>query len=293
MTVLAALLCLCSQGASAMAGAGVRVERDVPCRTVAGFEQRLDAYLPSGAGPHPAVLLIHGGAWMHGAKGDMREFGEVLARAGYASFSVAYRLAPAHRWPAQLDDCLYALQFVRAGAERFGVDPARVGVLGPSAGGHLAAMLGVLDERRDEDAADPVQRQSTRVQCVVNYFGPVLLTREKELELDTQPPPELFGDAPDSAWADASPVRFVTKDDAPCLIVHGDADEVVEVGHALLMEEELRKTGVACELLVIPGGGHGDFFRKDPRGEHWQRMERFLERYLGARAADGGEKKGR
>lgn len=293
--MLAALL-LCLLQASAPISehdAGARVERDVLCRTLADFEQRLDAYLPQGEGPHPALLLIHGGAWMHGDKRDMREFGELFARAGYACFAPAYRLAPAHRWPAQIEDCLYAVQFVRANAARFGVDPARVGALGLSAGGHLVALLGVLDERRDQHAADPVLRQSTRVQCVVDYFGPVLLARTKELDFDTQPPPELFGDAPDSAYAQASPVNFVTKDDAPFLFVHGDADAVVPLGHSLLMEEKLREHGVPCELLVIPRGGHGDFFRRDPRGAYWKTTERFLAQRLGTAQTGEGATRAR
>jgi dipeptidyl aminopeptidase/acylaminoacyl peptidase len=114
----------------------------------------------------------------------------------------------------------------------------------------------------------------------VDYFGPVLLSRARELDFDTQPPPELFGDAPDSHYADASPVKLVSKGDAPFLLVHGDADTLVPVGHAHLMDEELRNAGVPCELFVIPGGGHGDFFRRDPRGEYWKRTERFLVRHL-------------
>jgi acetyl esterase/lipase len=278
--MLAALLLLLQASPVPARAGDARVERDVPCRTVAGFEQRLDAYLPPGDGPHPAVLLVHGGAWMHGDKRDVGELAGLLARAGFACFAPSYRLAPAHRWPAQLEDCLYAVQFVRANAARFAVDPARIGAMGFSAGGHLVAMLGVLDERRDEQAADPVLARSTRIRCVVNYFGPALLSRTRELDFDTQPPPELFGDAPDSAYAEASPVKFVSADDAACLLVHGDADTTVPVGHSHLMEEALREAGVPCELFVIPGGGHGDFFRRDPQGEYWKRTERFLAQHL-------------
>src|SRR6185436_11271378 len=114
----------------------VRVERDILCRTIDGYEQRLDATLPATPGPHPAILLVHGGSWKHGERSDMQPFADLLVRDGYTCFCASYRLAPAHRWPAQIDDCLYAVQFVRANAERFGVDPARIGALGLSAGGH-------------------------------------------------------------------------------------------------------------------------------------------------------------
>ncbi len=267
------------------AAAPPRVEPDILYRTVETVELRLDAYLPEGEGPHPALVLVHGGAWIGGDKRNMREFGETFAEQGYACFAPSYRLAPAHRYPAQIEDCLYAVQFVRAEARRFRVDPARIGAFGLSAGGHLVALLGTLDERRDERAADPVLRQSSRVQCVLDFFGPSLLSRTLEHGFDTQPPPELFGDAPDSAYASASPLNHVTEDDAPFLIVHGDADDAVVVEHSLRMEEKLRATGVPCELVVIPGGGHGDFFRKDPDGEYWKRTEAFLATRLRASPA--------
>jgi acetyl esterase/lipase len=254
--------------------------REIPVRTVDGVELALDAYLPAGAGPHPALLLVHGGAWMHGNKRDMNELATLLASRGYACFAPAYRLAPRHRYPAQLEDCAYALQFVRSKAGELAVDPERIGALGFSAGGHLAALLGVLDDRRDPESADLVQRESSRVACVVAYFPATLLTRKQELDFDTLPPPELFGDAPDSAYAEASPVHHVTSDDAPFLFVHGDADDTVPVGHSLLMDEKLRAAGVRSELFVVPGGGHGDFLRREPQGAYWKRTEAFLAELL-------------
>ncbi len=289
LAALALLLLQETRLQEAQVPAGVRVERDILVRTLElgarREELRLDAYLPAGDGPHPAVLLVYGGAWMHGDKRDMREFGELLVRAGYACFAPRYRLAPADRFPAQLEDCRYALQFVRSQAARFHVDPLRFGALGLSAGGHLVALLGVLDETRDPAAADPVLRQSSRVQCVVDFFGPVLLTREPELDFDTQPPPELFGDAPDSAYAAASPLRLVTGDDAPFLLIHGDADRLVPVGHALAMDEALRAVGVHSELELIVGGGHGNFLRHDANVEYWKHTERFLAAQLRAQVS--------
>lgn len=263
-------------------GPAPRIEPDVVYREVEGDELHLDAFLPSTQGPHPALLLVHGGSWMWGDKRDMRPIADVLVQRGYACFAPEYRLAPAHHYPAQIEDCVGAVQFLRANAERFDIDPARIGAFGLSAGGHLVSMLGVLDERADPTSDDPVKRQSSRVQCVVSFFGPAKLTREKELEFDTMPPPEFLGDAPSSAYEDASPVHFVTRDDAPFLLVHGDADPKVPLGHSVLMDEELRAAGVPSELLVVHGGGHGDFLRKDPMGEHLWRTDRFLARNLGS-----------
>ena len=271
--------------------AAPRVERDVLYRTVGTEELRLDAYLPAAEGTHPGILMVHGGAWMHGDKRDMSVLGERLARAGYACFAPRYRLAPAYRFPAQIEDCRYALQFVRAEAARFALDPERVGAIGFSAGGHLVALLGVEDEAADASASDPVLHQSSRPQCVVDYFGPVLLTRQPELDFDTQPPPELFGDAPDSAYAAASPLRLVTRDDVPFLLVHGDADELVPLEHSRKMDEALRAAGVPSELVVLAGAGHGDFLFREPDGEYWKRTERFLAARLGSASAEAEPKR--
>ena len=264
-----------------------QIELDVPYRTVGGAELALDAYLPAGEGPHPAILCIHGGAWIAGDKRDMREFCERFVDMGYAAFTPAYRLAPDDHYPAQIEDCLYAVQFVRANAERFHVDPERIGALGLSAGGHLVELLAVLDDRRDEASADPVLRESTRIQCVVPYFAPSVLTLLPTYDFDTTPPPELFGDVGTAEdYARASPLHHVTKDDPPFLLVHGDADDTVNFEHSVVIEEALREAGVACELFRIEGGGHGDFFRRDPGGAYWRRTVDFLAEHLEPGPAD-------
>jgi acetyl esterase/lipase len=263
-----------------------RLERDVLYRTVDGVELRLDALLPADAGPHPAVLLVHGGQWIAGERGEMSELAERLVERGFACFLNSYRLAPAHRWPAPIEDCRYAVQFVRANAGRFGVDPARLGALGLSAGGHLVELLAVLDEARRPDDPDPVLRQSSRIACVAAYYAPSVLTRTETYDFDTLPPPELFGaGATDADYAAASPITYVTRDDPPFLMVHGDADDAVSIGNSHLMDERLRAAGVASEIFVVAGGGHGDFFASDPRGAYWTRTVAFLEERLAPRGS--------
>ncbi len=263
--------------------APLRVERDVVYGTAEGVELKLDAYLPEGEGSFPAVLCIHGGAWMAGAKEEMGPSCERLARLGFAAFSVDYRLAPKHVFPAQLEDCVHALQYIRMHATDFGIDKDRIGAMGPSAGGHIVALMGVLDERRDESSADPVRRESTRLQCAASYYGPTLLTKRMDYDFDTLPPPEVFGpEATDAAYADASPVNFVGSDDPPFLFVHGDKDDSVVPEHSFVMHERLSQAGVNSEVFLVEGGGHGDFWKKDPDGEHWQRTVQFFAEHLKA-----------
>ncbi len=276
LLALSAALAACSSLDDSAKAAAPRLERGVVYRTVDSVELALDAVIPPGDGPFPAVILIHGGAWMAGNRSSMVPFSERLVRRGFACFAVSYRLAPKHRYPAQIEDCQHAVQWIRAHASEYRVDATRLAALGPSAGGHLAAMLGLLEDLRDADADDPVRRESSKVQCVVDFFGPSLCERKPSGSVDTQPPPEVFGDAPDSLYAEASPLNAVTKDDAPFLLIHGDKDDSVPIEHSIWLDEKLKKVGVASELLVVAGAGHGDFFEKDPAGEWWKRTDAFL-----------------
>lgn len=235
--------------------AGLKVFQDVPY----GTEERqvMDIYLPSSPGPHPAVVLIHGGAWVTGDKSRMGPFAIMLARRGYVAASVNYRLAPQHHWPAQLDDVQRAVRWLRHNAKKFGINPKKMASWGASAGGHLAAFLGV---RKAHDNSDPVlSKYSARVQCVVDLFGPTDLVAASTtsgasvVELLIGKP---YSQAPD-LWKDASPLYFVTKDDAPFYIVHGTADTVVPIWQSEKMEKALRKAGVEVHFVKVKGMGHG------------------------------------
>ena len=118
-----------------------------------------DVYLPPGEGPFPGVLCIHGGAWRFGDKKRMKGIARQLANNGYTAVAIDYRLAPKHVFPAQLEDCRAALRWIRANANRYHVDPKRIAVFGYSAGGHLAALLGVTDPPRAKtgDASEPAK----------------------------------------------------------------------------------------------------------------------------------------
>ena len=144
---------------------------DIPYLAGGSPRQRLDLYLPDHAhAPMPAVLWIHGGAWECGDKNPcpVRDFAE----RGYVIASIGYRLSDKAAFPSQLQDCKSAVRWLRAYAAEYGIDPTRIGVWGESAGGHLAALLGTTGFTRDFDEGDHLD-QSSEVQCVVNWFGPV------------------------------------------------------------------------------------------------------------------------
>src|SRR5205823_15008683 len=131
-----ALVVLSAGASPAQAGPGVRIETGIVFATHDCVSLKLDAYLPTSSGPHPGVILIHGGGWYTGLRGWDQELGVALAGAGFAGFGVHYRLAPELLYPAQVEDVQAAVRWVRAHASEFDVDPERVGALGESAGGH-------------------------------------------------------------------------------------------------------------------------------------------------------------
>jgi acetyl esterase/lipase len=184
-----------------------------------------------------------------------------LAEDGYVTFNVDYRLtgdpAGEHLWPAQLDDVQRAVRWVRANADRYGVDPNRVGAYGHSAGGHLAAMLGVREVRvtGDPELAD----SSSRVNAVVTIAGQMDLGIPYPGVFDRQALVALLGGTPDEvpeAYRDASPITWVDAKSAPFLIIHGGADPMIPVEHARQMADALHVDEVEVVSIEIPTGDH-------------------------------------
>jgi acetyl esterase/lipase len=249
---------------------GVKVERDL---AYGPHKERnnLDLYLPpEGKAPRPLVIWIHGGAWLGGSKDGGPRPAEQLLRRGYAVASINYRLSQHAPFPAQIDDCKAAVRFLRANASKYDLDPDHFGVWGGSAGGHLVALLGTSGDVKDLEGEGSNKGVSSRVQAVCDFFGPAdLLTMAPQ----SGPDSTIQHDAPNSpeslllggpilerkdAARRASPVTYITKDDPPFLIVHGDKDNTVPVGQSKELHEALKKAGVDSTLMIIPGAGHGN-----------------------------------
>ena len=167
--------------------------------------------------------------------------------------------------PAQVNDCLRAVQFVRQNAEKWNIDPKRLGVTGGSAGGHLSAYVALHDDAVKADSDDPVERQSSRVACAVSFAGPTDWSLLSSIEHGHPAYRQLLGYAPGTPAAeldaslvkDVSPISFVSKDDPPIMMVHGDNDDIVPLKHASNLHEKLRAARIETELVVIKGGNHG------------------------------------
>jgi len=221
------------------------------------------------ATPMPAVLWIHGGGW---SGGSHRGNGALLlATKGYFTASIEYRLSGEAKWPAQIEDCKLGVRWLRANAAKYNVNPNRIGCWGSSAGGHLVACLGTMDDARFEGRGG-YEGVSSRVQAVVDYCGPADMTQgsagvqgAKENN-DSKALLGLFGTpfkAKPEAWKDGSPIVYAKPGNPPFLIVHGDADKTVPFAHSERLAGALKKAGVPVQLLRVKGGGHGMMAAKD------------------------------
>lgn len=281
-----------------------RVLRKIAFSERDGRSLELDLYLPRTAGPHPFGVVIHGGGWHRGSRAgpDAAAMCRLLLEKGIAAASISYSLVPRAVWPAQIEDCRRAVQFLRYHAKRYDLDPGRVAAVGASAGGHLAALLGTMDDAADPEASDPVSRESSRVQCVVSFFGPTDLLPDPTasrkavrlvmalLGVNEQDDPEALARA-----RDASPLHHLDAGDAPAIFVHGEGDHLVPFRQSRVMFEAMQRLGVPAQLVGVRGGDHGDFVirallrHEEQEKDFWVRPQRFLLRHLGMEAAAAAE----
>lgn len=242
---------------------GTRVIRDLGYVTNGHPRQKLDLYLPAQGTNLPLVVWIHGGAWLAGSKEQCRAL--PLLKEGFAVASVNYRLSQHAIFPAQLEDCKAAIRWLRAHARLYGIDPDRIGVWGESAGGHLAALLGTTGDITEFDTGENLD-VSSRVQAVCDWFGPtdfIQMNRFPEGQnhnAPASPESRLIGgpilENKDKARR-ANPITYVSKDDPPFLIMHGDKDRVVPINQSELLAEALKSAGVKVTFHVVGGAGHG------------------------------------
>jgi acetyl esterase/lipase len=232
---------------------GVSVEENVPYMLPVNPQWTLDVYKPAAPGKNrAAVVLIHGGGWIGLDKSTMRRMGMFLARSGFVAFSVNYRLfdGKENAWPTQLDDVQHAVRWIRANPEKYGVNPERIGAFGHSAGGQLAALLGMV-EARDNSAADA--KYSSKVQAVVDVSAPSDFTTEKDPDAIKFFTSFLGGDSAkhQEIWQQASPVFHVSRDNAPFLIIHGTQDQEVPIAQAQELYDKLQSAGASVSLIKV------------------------------------------
>jgi len=226
-----------------------------------GEKLLLDVSVPAGDGPFPVAILVHGGGWSRGDKSGLDEPGKgadvtpwfaPLTAAKFTWFSINYRLAPAHRWPAGFVDLQTAIRWVKSHAAEFKGDPRRIALFGHSSGGHFVCLAATLVD------------DSVRVQAVVG-FAPVT-NHEQDLPERGGLSPSLQGllnrpreVTPESLGLlrELSPINHVRPGLPPFLLIHGSADKTVPIQQSLDFQARLQANGVRCDLITIPEGPHG------------------------------------
>ena len=215
----------------------------------------------TGNGPFPAIVCIHGGGFRAGTRDGFNSLCIQLAERGYVAVTVSYRLAPKYQFPAAVHDVKAAVRWLRANADKYKIDPCRIGTTGGSAGGHLAQFLGVTNgvERFEGDGGNA--GFSSGVHCVVNFYGPSDFTKSYDASVDAAEVLPLFlgGNLQEQRHRhiEASPLYWVTPDAAPTLCIHGTNDKYVAHDQAVWLIDRLAASGVEARLMTIEGGDHG------------------------------------
>ena len=240
----------------------VRVEKDLVYGKGGTTDLKLDLAAPKeGDGPFPVVVCIHGGGWRAGQRQDLAKTIELLAAHGYVAATVSYRLTTEAKFPAQIEDCKAAVRWLRANAAKYHVNPQRIGVVGFSAGAHLACLLGLTDKKDGLEGTGGNAEASSRVQAVVSFFGPTDFTTKSwsdDLEQSLLVPfvGATFAEKPE-LYRKISPITYVTKGHPPFLFFHGTKDTLVNVRHSRLLAEKLQGAGVDAKVIELEGEGHG------------------------------------
>jgi acetyl esterase len=268
-------------------------KKDVEYSRPNGKPLYLDLHIPDGPGPFPAAILVHGGGFDGGSKStNVRPLFEPLSSAGFAWFSIDYRLAPEAHFPQSIEDLTTAIRWLKSNAALYHVDTAKIVIIGESAGGFLVNYAGTH------------QTPDTEVAAVVDFYGPVDYGKLAELRRDH---PERFNmksinghaangggihffgveqlDEPGLAkLRTVAPIAAVHSGMQPFLCIHGTKDDQVDYEQSPAMCEAMHKVGASCELITIEGGGHGMNTWRAEDMQHWKpEMIAWLQKTLNQR----------
>ena len=248
-----------------------------------------DLYLPTATaavGSRPAIVVVHGGGWRKGRPESVRGFGELLGQAGFVCLLADYRLTGEACWPAQIEDVKCAIRFLRAESSALGVDPDRIGIVGDSAGGHLALMAAV--PCTFEGSGGHASYSST-VAAVGSMYGPTRIRFDPERANHVA----LIGEQANAEDYDrASPITYDLGNFPPCLLIHGVEDKAVPVSNSVDFHDTLTRLGRPVDLHLFPGLGHA-FDRQtaeqgarmvdvaDPKSVHGRTVVQIIERFFG------------
>jgi acetyl esterase len=264
--ILRSLLAVCLL-TSYLSATAIEVKNDIEFARPDGEPLLMDAHIPSGPGPHAAVILVHGGGWTTGSKqaNFIKPLFEPLDESGLAWFSIDYRLAPKHPYPAAVRDVQEAIRYIKAHAKDYRIDPQRIALMGESAGGHLVALVGTRST------------PETAVAAVVPFYGAfdleALLSGRKEVSKGMT---GFLGitDISEKSRAvlrEASASTYVKPGLPPFLLIHGTKDEAVPYDQSVKFNAQLKAAGVKTEFYTVENGIHGVInWEKNPEQQSYK-----------------------
>ena len=250
--------------------------RDIVYKSIDDVQLMLDIYkLKNLGGAQPLLVFIHGGGWRSGKKEDYRLYNLAFAQKGFVTASISYRLSGVEKYPAAIEDVKCAVRWLRAHAADYNFDPDKIALIGGSAGGHLSLLAGYADD--SAFAAECDAEVSSRVQAIVDLYGPVDLTTEyaRTHKLTTS----FFGKSYEEAsgsYLEASPLHWLTPDDPPTLIFQGTIDDLVPVSQSDTLKAALDRAGVFGEYHRLKGWPHTLDLSQKMNDYCQYYMERFL-----------------
>jgi acetyl esterase/lipase len=244
-----------------------------------GVALTMDVFTPQKANGKAIISVISGG-WFSAHEGIGKAWGKPFWERGYTVFAVVHGSQPKFTIPEILADLNRSVRFIRHHASDYGIDPNSIGITGGSAGGHLSLMQATAGDKGDAKAADPIDRESSRVQAVAVLFPPtdflnygkpgenalgrgILKSFRSAFDFaELDPKTHHFVPITDEQRVleigrDISPINHVSAEDPPTLIIHGDADKIVPLQQSQIMVEKLTAAGVKAKLITRPGVGHG------------------------------------
>jgi acetyl esterase/lipase len=237
---------------------------------------------PALQGPAPGVLLVHGGGWRAGDRGQMRAYGVQLALRGFVCVSSSYRLVPEAHWPAPIEDVNAAIRYVRAQAGELCIDPDKLAGVGASAGAHLVLLAAGTPGLTAFQGDGGHPGVGTHLHAVVGIFAPTVIAARGQKPSGSVPGTVLLEEADDETTARmASPIAHVTASYPPTLLLHGTADKVVPPSASMRMYEALTSVGVPVDLHMVAEQPHGYVVQRDYHRLSCDQITAFLRRYLG------------
>lgn len=263
---------------SICAAASAGIQTNIEFARPGGVSLTLDAYVPSGSGPFAAAIIVHGGGFTKGDKQTyVKPLFEPLTQGGFAWFTINYRLAPEYRFPAAIEDVESAIGYVKAHSREYKIDPARIALIGESAGGYLVSFVGARN------------RPQARVAAVISFYGPHDLAgragTQGKIPESSQAFLAVYELNPEtlSRLREASPIAHVQKAMPPFLLIHGTEDPLVPYEQSVKMCEKMKQAGAGCELFTVKGAGHGvDGWEKNPEFQIYKKkMVEWLTRTIG------------